>query len=701
MIATRETTTTRPALRVGRLEGEKLFSGLSLAGPLIVSALLNLWNLAQNGYSNLYYSVAVQSMVQSWHNFFFASYDAGGFITVDKPPVALWVQALSARIFGFSPLSLLLPEALAGVACVALTYYLVRRVFGTLAAFLAAMAMALTPIAVAMERTNNTDTILMFTLLLAALALTLAVEKARLPLLLLSMALVGVAFTVKMLAAFVVLPTFFLLYLVAAPTHWLKRLLHLALAGLVVFSVALSWPLTVDLTPPDQRPWVGGSQSNSVVELALGYNGLGRVTGNRQLGGRGGPGGLPQGGQRPNFGGNQPGGFPNFGGNTPPNFPNLGGNTQPFGGGGPGGPGGGPGNMFGAGNPGPLRLFTGEMAGQWSWLFPLAALGLLAAALTVRRWLPLDRRGQALLLWGGWLATYGVVFSMASGIFHPYYLTVLAPAIGALVGIGLSSLLIAYRQGGWRAWLLPAALFATALWQTNVLSAYPQWSLWLTPVLLLGGLIAAAALLFARLLTENSWRRWSPIMLGAALLALVIAPAAWSVTPVLAGPSNASLPVAGPEALNQNDPTSWTRLNDAGNSSLVSYLEDNQDGYLYLVAVSNSQQASSIALSTGKPVLATGGFMGSDPALTVDKLQEMVAGKQVRFILVGGGMGPGGRGMPGGANNSEVNTWVQSNCTVVDPTLYGGDSGSTSPIGGFTGSFGLGNNGQLYQCAFQ
>src|SRR4051794_12035745 len=228
MIATRETTTTRPSLRVGRLEGEKLFSGLSLAGPLIVSALLNLWNLAQNGYSNLYYSVAVQSMIQSWHNFFFASYDAGGFITVDKPPVALWVQALSARIFGFSPLSLLLPEALAGVACVALTYYLVRRVFGTLAAFLAAMAMALTPIAVAMERTNNTDTILMFTLLLAALALTLAVEKARLPLLLLSMALVGVAFNVKMLAAFVVLPTFFLLYLVAAPTHWLKRLLHLA-----------------------------------------------------------------------------------------------------------------------------------------------------------------------------------------------------------------------------------------------------------------------------------------------------------------------------------------------------------------------------------------------------------------------------------------------------------------------------------------
>src|SRR5438270_6099786 len=207
MIATKETTnTTNTAALVGRIEREKILSWMGLAFPLVVSATLNLWNLAQNGYSNLYYSVAVQSMMQSFHNFFFASYDAGGFISVDKPPVALWIQTISAKIFGFSPLSLLMPEALAGVASVALVYYLVKRIFGTLAGFVAALALALTPIAVAVERTNNTDTWLMLALMLAAWALTFATEKGRLPLLLVSMALVGVAFNIKMLAAFVILP---------------------------------------------------------------------------------------------------------------------------------------------------------------------------------------------------------------------------------------------------------------------------------------------------------------------------------------------------------------------------------------------------------------------------------------------------------------------------------------------------------------
>src|SRR5689334_17516641 len=203
MIATQDTT--RTAVLAGRVEGEKLLSALGLTGVLTLSAVLNLWNLANNGYSNLYYSTAVQSMVQSWHNFFFASYDAGGFITVDKPPVALWVQALSVKLFGFNSLALLVPEALAGVASVALLYFLVKRLFGPLAGFIAALALALTPIAVAVERTNNTDTWLMFTLLLAAWALTLATEQSRFRLLALSMALVGVAFNIKMLAAWVVL----------------------------------------------------------------------------------------------------------------------------------------------------------------------------------------------------------------------------------------------------------------------------------------------------------------------------------------------------------------------------------------------------------------------------------------------------------------------------------------------------------------
>jgi 4-amino-4-deoxy-L-arabinose transferase-like glycosyltransferase len=706
MIATKETlTTVRPATLAGRLERETILSWLGAAFPLAVSALLNTWNLAQNGYSNLYYSVAVQSMTQSWQNFFFASYDAGGFITVDKPPVALWIQAISAKLFGFSSLSLLLPEALAGVASVALLYYLVRRLFGPLAAFVAALALALTPIAVAVERTNNTDTWLMFTLLLAAWALSIATERGRLGLLALSLALVGVAFNIKMLAAFVVLPAFYLLYLVAARVGWQRRILHLALGSVVVFGVALSWPLAVQLVPPDQRPWVGGSQRNSVLDLALNYNGLGRVTGDEQLGGRGGnPGGLGR-GQRPrgNFQPGGPGGFqPGPGGSFQPggpgSLPNFGGNPggNPGGGRPMGGPPGGAGGMFGAGQPGAERLFTGLMAGQWSWLFPLGVFGVIASILSLRR--PVGARvstalrpgprAQAILLWGGWLGMYGVVFSVAEGIFHPYYLIMLAPAAAALVGIGVAALWAAYRRSAWQAWLLPAALLATAAWQANVLAGYPQWSAWLTPLLLGGTLISAAGLLVTRVLPRVAWRRFSPGLVGVSMVALLLAPTAWSITPVLAGPSNASLPTSGPEALNENDPTSWTRMSGAANSGLVEYLEANQGDYLYLLAVSNSQQASSIALATGKPVLAAGGFMGSDPALTVEKLVEMIAGKQVRFV-----MGLGGEGMRGRGASSAVGNWVAASCLAVDPSEYQGSGGV-----GFSGAFSLGN-AQLYDCA--
>lgn len=699
MILTKETARTTTSVHLGRLEMEKVLSWLALALPLAVSATLNLWNLAQNGYSNLYYSVAVQSMTQNFRSFFYGAYDPGGFIMVDKPPVSLWIQTISAKIFGFSPLSILLPEALAGIASVAIVYFLVRRIFGTMAGFVAALALALTPIAVAVERTNNTDSWLMLFLLLAAWAISLATEKSSLRYLALSMALVGVAFNVKMLAAFVVLPAFYLLYFLASAAKWPVRVLHLALASVVLFGVALSWPLAVDLTPADQRPWVGGSQVNSVLDLALGYNGLGRVNGNEGTGrggiagGRVGPG-VP--GNLPNFGpgnggnGNpNPFGFGNGGRGNGGQFPRGGqGNPQPFGNGGGqqrggfaggGGPAGA--NMFGAGQPGATRLFTGLMAEQWSWLFPLAAFGVLVAALSLRlRW-PLERRGQALLLWGGWLVTYGAVFSVASGIFHPYYLIMLAPAAAALVGIGVSSLWAAYRrQQGWLAWLLPVALLATAYWQTRVVADYPQWSAWLTPLLLTGSIAAAGGLIVTRLLAKRMdywiWRRWTLVPLGVGLLALLLSPAAWAVTPVLAGPSNASLPTSGPEALNQNDPASWTRLSSSEDNGLIKYLENNQAGYYYLVAVANSQQASSIALKTEQPVLAAGGFMGSDPALTPQKLQEMVAAKQVRFVM----------GLNGATGN-----WVQSHCKAVDSGLYQGS-------GGFSGAFSL-NGARLYNCA--
>jgi len=557
--------------------------------------------------------------------------------------------------------------------------------FGTFAGLINALALALTPIAVAVERTNNTDSFLMLTLLLAAWALTIASEKGRLALLMLALGLVGVGFNIKMLAAFVVLPAFYLFYLVAASVPWQKRFLHLALGSIVLFAVALSWPLAVDLTPADQRPWVGGSQQNNVLDLALNYNGLGRVTGNEGAGG-----GFN--GQRPPNGFQIPRGiFPNFGSGR--GGGGRGGFGVPIGPGPQGGPGGA--GMFGAGSPGDTRLFTGMMAGQWSWLFPLALFGVVVTIANAGRRFFMARRGRSVLLWAGWLVCYGLVFSFASGIFHPYYLVMLAPAAAALVGIGAGSLWEAYRRGGWAAWLLPVALMATAFWEIHILSGYREWSAWLTPLLLAGSVIAALGLLVPRFLERSvTWRRVSPGLLTVGLVALLLPAIAWSVTPVLAGPSNASLPNAGPEALNQNDPSSWTQMRQTVNSSLVSFLEAHRDGYFYLVAVANSQQASAIALETGKPVMAAGGFMGSDPALTADKLSALVANHQVRFVL---GLGGGGDFRGNGAESS-ASSWIQGYCSAVDPALYQSPRNFGNPVGGFGAAFGFGN-AQLYDCA--
>ena len=383
---------------------------------------------------------------------------------------------------------------------------------------------------------------------------------------------------------------------------------------MVLFAVALSWPLAVDLTPASARPWVGGSPTNSVLQLALGYNGLGRVTGQEGAGAPGGRGtaatttttdqGL--GGFLGDlFGGNAQsstaaapqGGFP---GGTPP--------QGGFPGGGGGGPGGGSG-PFGAGFAGPLRLFGDGLADQWSWLVPLGLLGGVVGVFTLRRRRPFDRRGQALLLWGGWGLTYGVVYSMAAGIFHTYYLIMMAPAAAALAGIGLTALWRTYRRGGAWALLLPAGLVLTAAWQAGILAGFPAWGVWLAPIILGVALFAGIVLVVLRLGTVRAWRRLAPALVTAGLLALAVAPGLWSLSPVLAA-GNGGMPQATAPQIGTLGATSsrggfggfggFGPGGDGGtaDSGLISYLEANQNGAYYLVAVSSANEASSIALAT-------------------------------------------------------------------------------------------------------
>ncbi len=371
-------------------------------------------------------------MLKSSSNFFFGAFDPAGFVTVDKPPVALWIQAISAKLFGYRGISLLLPEAVMGVASVLLTYHLVRRVVGAGAGLVAGLMLAITPICVAVDRDNLPDSALVFVLLLAAWALSRASETGRPGLLLLATALVGVGFNIKMLAAFVVLPTFYLCYLVAAPFGWRTKLGHLAVATLILAAVSLSWSIAVELTPKDRRPYIGGSRNNSALDLALGYNGIGRVLGGR--GNLGPPGSrrfpgaraLPKAEvsadtPRPKLGSNaSPPRIPGDPEAFPPGAPGMG---FP-----PGGPGGGfppmrPGGPFAGGRPpmfggmpGIMRFARPLIAGQITWLFPLAIIGTVVAAVHGERRWPIGPRQLTLLFWAGWLGTHWVVFSFAGDL---------------------------------------------------------------------------------------------------------------------------------------------------------------------------------------------------------------------------------------------------------------------------------------------
>ena len=670
-----------------------------LVGVVLIAAGLRLWKLDQNGTGNPYYGAAVRSMLASGSNFFFGSFDPVGIVTVDKPPVALWIQALSAKVLGYGGLAVLLPQALMGVASVVLTYHLVRRVFGAGAGLFAGLALAITPICVAIDRDNLPDTALVLVLLLAAWALSRAAESGRLGPLLLAMALVGLGFNIKMLAAFVVLPTFVLAYWLAAPVPWRTRLARLAISGVVLVATSLSWAIAVELTPKDHRPYIGGSRNNSALELALGYNGIARIAG---MGGFGPPGGPPSPGfavpkkaeaetsKEDEAKAADDEAMPPI----PPGGPGMG--PPPFG---PGGPGGMPG--FG-GSPGFARFANAGMAGLITWLFPLAIAGGLVAASRSRRSWPIGREHLALALWAGWFGTHWFVFSFARGIFHEYYTTVMGPAVAALAGIGAVALFEESRRGGWRTLLFPATLLLTAAWQGSIVDHYPDWKRWLLPTVLGGAGLGAVGLLASGWpAARRSTLSLSRISASVGLAALFVCPALWSLAPVLAK-GNSLLPTADPTMLGtrRDGPSTMPfpgggppgmESNPEETRKLVDFLIANRKGESILVAGMGSMPIAPIIIATGEPAVALGGFMGADPAVSKDQFAEMVRDGRLRFFLDGGpgpggggppggpGRGPGGMRFPPGMGNSEVMTWVREHGKVVDSKLWRVDEPDREP----------------------
>jgi 4-amino-4-deoxy-L-arabinose transferase-like glycosyltransferase len=524
---------------------------MSLGIILLLAAFLNFYQLDREGYANSYYAAAIKSMSLNWHNFFFAAFDPSGFVTIDKPPLGFWFQVASVKLFGFNGVSLLLPEGLAGILSVALLYHLVKRVYGVPAGLLAALFLAITPVAVADNRNNTIDSILVLFMLLGAWAVSRAVEQRKsgaspasgFRWLLLCAVLVGLGFNIKMLEAFLVVPAFGLVYLLGAQVRWRTRVVHLFLAALLMLTVSLSWAVAVDLTPASQRPWVDSTTTNSELDLALGYNGLQRLLG--QAGTPG--GGQPGAGQNSAASGSQQAttqGAANGAGAATSSTTT----TRAARGQGNFGGGGGGGGLFNNGAAGPLRLIDSELGGQASWLLPLALIALLAAGSRRLRF-PLDPRQKGVVLWGAWLLTMAGFFSVAS-FFHSYYLITLAPAVAALAAIGLVTLWQDFLRSrslkSWRGWLLPIALVASALSQAYMLSAYPDWSRWMIPLVLIGTIVPALLLVAIRFRPRRRLPLWTPLAVAIGTLALLVAPTIWAADTVRSGGSN--IPSAGPSA---------------------------------------------------------------------------------------------------------------------------------------------------------
>jgi 4-amino-4-deoxy-L-arabinose transferase-like glycosyltransferase len=655
------------------------------------TAVLYLWNLSASGWGNSFYAAAAQAGAKSWKALLFGSLDAGNAITVDKPPAAMWVMGLSARIFGVHSWSILAPQALMGVASVYLLYLTVKRWFGTSAALFAGAALALTPVAVLMFRFDNPDALLVLLMTAAAYTTVRAVEVASPRWLALTGVLLGFGFLTKMMQAFLVLPAMALVYLVAAPTGLGRRIQHLLLAGLALIVSAGWYVALVSLWPASSRPYIAGSTNNTLWELALGYNGLGRI-----LGGSG------------NGGGGGGGGNSSFGGAT-----------------------------------GIGRLFGTSMGTEISWLLPAALLALVAVLATTWTAPRTDRARAAMLLWGGWLLVTGVTFSYMSGTIHPYYTVALAPSIAALVGIG-GRVLWLNRSRLWARGVLAAMVAGTAAWSWVLLGR----SGWL-PGLRWATLLLGIAFGLALLVPVQKMRRTAVVALVAAILSAGAGTAAFGAATATVAHTG-SIPTSGPSvaastggafggggtrggapsgttgsgapsgtsssstgssssssgttsgssSTTSSDTSSGTSssttssgTSSSGTSSSGTSSTGGQAGGMgggststelvallkasttkWSAAVSGATTAAELELSSGTSVIALGGWNGSDPSPTVAEFEKEVAAGQIHYYISGGGMGGGGGGAGGTSTQSgQIATWVAAHYTaktVGSTTVY-------------------------------
>lgn len=666
---------------------KKLFATITPATLIVIAVMifsfaLHMYNIEAIGNSNEYYTATVESMLKSWNNFFFAAAEPGGSVTVDKPPLGLWIQTIFAYFLGVSGFTVSLPNILAGVFGIPLLYVIVKKCMGELAGIISSFVMAITPVFIATNRNNTMDGMLVFTLLLAAYAFIQATETGKIKWLMLGAFIVGLGFNIKMLQAFLPLPAFYALYFFASKENWFRKIINLSLATILLIVVSLSWAIAVDLTPAENRPYIGSSDNNTVFGLIFGHNGISRLDNQRD---NNAPQNGPQTSQAPQNQsqpqqGNPPPlallacedqtqgdscSFTTRNGNTtsgtcitPPNSTELAcapegmvpqspleqNGQQPMGQ--DGQVDGGTPFSNETGSPGALRFFTQPLSKQMSWLLPFALISILLALFGSKIKLPVESDvHKALIIWGGWLLTCVVFFSMVSGIFHAYYAIMLAPALGAMVGIGFAQLWNTNKNWAFIALAISATI--TIAFQIFATTQYNEFSWWMFGILILLG--CGIILAFVK-------KRLAYITILASML---IIPMYWSVMTVVNG-SNNNLPTAyegqsNNERLRNSQPPIDGANRENVNSEMVDFLQANTQDIEYLLAVPSSQQGANIVIETGRPVLYMGGFGGGDEVVTVGDLQEMVANNELRYILYGGDRG-----------KQEISNWLSSSCTVVN-----------------------------------
>jgi len=589
---------------------------LALGGVVSIAFVFNCWALSRNGLGNTYYSAATRSMVVSWRNFFFASFDPGGFITVDKPPVALWFEAMSVRMFGYSSWSLLLPSALAGTASVALLFTIVRRHFGAVAATIAALVLAVSPVSVSVNRLNLPEPFMILFLVAAAWAVLRSLDAAR-PFVWLAVAggFAGLAFNTKTLAAAIAFPALGLAVLFGSPT-WRTRIVRGAVLAGVAAAASLCWVLAVDAIPSTMRPYVGGSKDNTELNLLIGYNGLGRVDGDGQLASGGRLGGV-----------------------------------------------GGAGGVFG-GQPGKLRLLSDAVGSQIGWLLPLAAGATVLSIWTYRK---RRHRLAAVVLWSTWFWLYAIVFSEAKGIFHSYYTSVLAPAVGALVGIGTVAALRSVRKYPTAAFAVAAVVGLTVAVQRLITNRAPHFHAWAAPAMEVIVAIGLVALFVTAFVPKV--RRWAGLSLLVVIGGFLIAPMAWAWSETTSPVLNATLPQAGPR-IGVSGSTFGSAAFDP-DATLAEFLRTESGGARWDLATTSAMTASGLIAEDDLSVMAMGGFLGSDPATSVAKVADEVKKGELRFFLSGGGFGPrfgAAIGGAGGFGSFPPNSSLQGSPNPPGPT---------------------------------